>query len=204
MEERSTRDIERVRLRFVDLIKSFFLEEPDGEKISRWRGIFTALSAEQISTEVDNAVAEIASLLESKSLKEIQEEHYELIGNPFSKNMLSLSASFYIDGRTYGPSLAEFRGFIQEAGIAMNEDVKETEDSLTVMLDCLGSLIELGSDEGGDTEKFQGVLINTHLAPLAKSLSEALVENEHAHFYEACGRFLLGYVELEKGLFELV
>ncbi|MDX9897185.1 MAG: hypothetical protein RBS34_17185 [Desulfofustis sp.] len=36
------RDIIKTRLRFLDLIKSFFLEPPDAERLSRWRGMFHA------------------------------------------------------------------------------------------------------------------------------------------------------------------
>lgn len=204
MEDRTARDIDRIRLRLIDLIKSFFVEEPDAERLSRWRGIFTALVQEQISQDIDKAVTEISSLLESKSLKEIQEEYYELIENPFGNKNVNLSASFYKDGRSHAQTLANYRDFLNEADIIKSEEVTDAEDELPVMLDCLASLIEMDGEEGRNTVHHQGTLVNDYLGPLSVSLLGALVESEHAVFYEACGRFIVGYVELEKGLFELV
>lgn len=204
MEDRTARDIDRIRLRLIDLIKSFFIEEPDAERLSRWRGIFTALQQEQISPEIDNAVAQIIGMLDSRSLTEIQEEHYELIENPFSDNVLNLSASFYRDGRSHGETLAKYRDFLNEADIIKEKEVADAEDSLPVMLDCLASLIDMDGEEGADTIHHQGILVNEYLAPLAASLQDALAKNKAASFYAACGRFIFGYVELEKGLFELV
>jgi len=204
MEEQMTRDVDRIRLRMIDLIKSFFLEEPDAERLSRWRGIFAALGEEQISTSLDNAVKEISALLESKGLKDIAEEYYELLENPFGDHSLNLSASYYIDGKTYGETLANYRGFLQEAGVAKFAEVHDTEDSLAVILDCLASLIELDGHEGKVTAEYQHTLVNRYLAPLTSSLLKALEENTEADFYQVCGKFLYGYVELEKSLFELV
>ena len=203
MEDNTARDIDRIRLRLIDLVKSFFLEEPDAEKMSRWRGIFVALSKEQISTGLDNAVTELGALLDSRPLAEIQEEYYVLFANPFSDHPVNMSASFYIDGRSYGQTLADFRGVLREAGVSKLSEVNDAEDTLAVMLDCLASLIQ-HDDEGSQSENYQAVLVNTYLAPLADNLIGALKKNEAALFYEACGRFLQGYVDLEKGLFEVV
>jgi len=201
MEERTSREIDRIRLRLIDLIKSFFIEEPDAERLSRWRGIFTALAHEPVNSGIDSAVREIITLLDSKSLKDIQQEFYDLIENPFSKNLVDLSASFYADGRSHGQTLANFRGFLNEAGLIRQKEVAEAEDTLPVMLDCLASLIEL-EKEDIVTSEHQAVLVNVYLAPLATGLENAFAKNEKADFYGACGRFAAGYVELEKGLFE--
>lgn len=204
MEDNTTRDIDRIRLRLIDLVKSFFLEEPDAEKMSRWRGIFAALSKEQISTGLDNAVTELGALLDSRPLAEIQEEYYVLFANPFSDHPVNMSASFYVDGRSYGQTLADFRGVLRDAGVSKLSEVNDAEDTLAVMLDCLASLIQNSDEEGVQSEDYQAVLVNTYLSPLAGNLIEALKKNEAALFYEACGRFLHGYVDLEKGLFEVV
>lgn len=201
MEENTSREINRIRLRLIDLIKSFFIDEPDAEKLSRWRGIFTALAHEQINGGLDSAVREIMTKLDSINLKDIQDEYYRLIEDPFSKYLIDLSASFYADGRSHGQTLADFRGFLNEAGIIRQKEVTEAEDTLPVMLDCLASLIELEKEEA-DTSELQSVLVNVYLAPLAAGLVKALEKNEVSDFYTACGKFVAGYVELEKGLFE--
>ncbi len=204
MDNKEIRDIDRIRLRLIDLIKSFFVEEPDAERLSRWRGVFAALNQEQINVDLDKTVQEITRLLDELTLKEIQDEYYNVFGDPFGKNIVDLTASYYADGRSHGQTLADFRGFLNDTGLIKNKKVIEAEDSLTVMLDFLASMIELNGEEGGDTDKYQGTLVNRYLAPLALSFSEALEKNPASNFYAVCSRFLVGYVELEKGLFELV
>jgi len=204
MNNTSERDIGRVRLRFIDLVKSFFIEEPDAEKLSRWRGIFSALSAEQINPSIDGAVIQILELLDSRGLKDIQGEFYDLFGDPFGQDGLSLSASFYADGKSHGQTLANFRGFLASAGVQKADFVRDAEDTLPVMVDCLASLIELEKEDEKKAKKLQDVLLTEYLVPLSQRLDQALQENEKAVFYEAFGRFLLGYTELDQALFEAV
>ncbi len=204
MSNTSERDITRVRLRFIDLVKSFFIEEPDAEKLSRWRGIFSALSAEQINPLLDGAVLQIMELLDSRSLKDIQDEFYALFNDPFGQDGISLSASFYADGKSHGQTLADFRGFLASAGVQKADFVRDAEDTLPVMIDCLASLIELEKEDEKKAKGLQDVLVSDYLAPLAEQLGRALQENEKAVFYQAFGRFLLGYTELDQALFEAV
>ncbi len=204
MNSTSEKDISRVRLRFIDLIKSFFIGQPDAEKLSRWRGIFSALSAEKISPLLDSAVLRILELLDSRGLKDIQDEFYVLFSDPFSENPVSLSASFYADGKSHGQTLADFRGFLASAGVRKADFVRDAEDSLPVMIDCLASLIEREKEDELKARQLQDVLVSDYLAPLAERLARALQENEQALFYEAFGRFVLGYTELDQALFEAV
>lgn len=204
MNDTNERDIARVRLRFIDLIKSFFIEEPDAEKLSRWRGIFSALSAEKINPLLDSSVLRIIELLDSKGLQDIQDEHYVLFCDPFSQDLISLSASFYADGKSHGQTLANFRGFLAKAGVQKDDSVKDAEDTLPVMIDCLASLIEREKEGEQQARHLQDILVTDYLAPLANRLGRALQENEQAVFYEAFGRFVLGYTELDQALFEAV
>ena len=204
MSSNSDRDIGRVRLRFIDLIKSFFLDEPDAEKISRWRGIFSALSSEPVNANLDTAVARIVQLLDRGSLQEIQDEHYSLFADPFSDHRISLSASFYVDGKSHGQTLADFRGFLGRAGIEKADFVRDAEDTLPFMIDCLASLIEQEKEDVERARKLQEELVKNYLAPLTVNLEKAFRSNEKAEFYEMCGTFLLGYTELDQALFEAV
>ena len=204
MNKTSERDISRVRLRLIDLIKSFFIGEPDAEKLSRWRGIFSALSAEKISPLLDSSVLQILELLDSKGLKDIQDEFYVLFSDPFSENPVSLSASFYADGKSHGQTLADFRGFLASAEVRKADSVRDAEDTLPVMIDCLASLIEREKEDELKARQLQDLLVSAYLAPLAQRLARALQEHEEALFYEAFGRFVLGYTELDQALFEAV
>ncbi len=196
----ANKELFRVRLRFIDLIKSFFIAEPDAENMSRWRGIFTSLDGEQINPIFDTAVSECKEILAKKSLKELQEEYYDLFEDPFSENLIPTTASFYIDGRTHAQTLADFRGFLMVAGLEKDEAVIETEDSIVVMLDTLARLIE-DEEEGGEYSRVsQTTLISEFLELLADNVYKRLEADERASFYASCGKFLKGYLDLERGL----
>ncbi len=201
MDELNERDLLRVRLRFLDLSKSFFLGEPDAEKISRWRGTFSALIQEQVSPGFDCVVKELSDALSVKSLKELQDEYYNLFVDPFDGHPVNTNASFYFDGRSFGQSLVEIRGLLNDAGLQKDESVTDPEDSLVVMLDSFASLVEEEKINGGEAVKqLQGRLLTEFLGPFSEKFCQALEENQDADFFTLCGRFLNEYLNLEKGL----
>ncbi len=190
----------RVRLRFVDLIKSFFLEEPDAEKMSRWRGFFTAVSKEQVNPSLDKAVKELRDHINRKKLDELQVEYYKLFVDPYDPDRLQLDASYHMDGRSYGVTLANFRGFLQESNLEKDTSYNDVEDSLIVMIDVLGTLVEQEKKHFEIARLSQATLLEVYLEPLVKRLIDSLGSNETADFYRSCLRFVCGYLDLEKGL----
>ncbi|WP_457572697.1 TorD/DmsD family molecular chaperone [Desulfolithobacter sp.] len=202
MTDVTDRELGRIRLRFLDLIKSFFIDEPDAERMSRWRGIVSALAGDVINPVFDQAVQRLGELLEEKSLQEIQEEYYHLFIDPTSEDQINTVMSYYVDGRSFGPSLVEYRDFLQQVSIVKDESVKEPEDSLVLMLDALATLIEEQTKKGRDTAHHQATLLHRFLDPLCQGLTEALKATGKAPFYTACGDFLRGYLLLEKGLLD--
>ncbi len=201
MDELNERDLFRVRLRFLDLSKSFFQGEPDAEKISRWRGTFSALIQEQVSPGFDRVVKELSDALGIKSLKELQDEFYTLFIDPFDGDPVNTSASFYFDGRNFGQSLVDIRGLLDDAGLRKGKSVTEPEDSLVVMLDSFASLVEEEKGGGGEAVKqLQERLFTEFLYPFSEKFCKVLEENQNADFFSLCGRFLNEYLDLEKGL----
>jgi len=201
MEDCNEREILRIRLRFVDLIKSFFQTEPDAEKMSRWRGIFCALSKEQVNPVFDAAVRDICRMLGEGTLVEIRNEYYELFTDPFSGNQVNIMASYYLDGRSFGRTLVSLRSFLAEAGLAREEGVVDSEDSLPMLLDILASLIEEEKNSGGgQTRRLQSRLLSDYIEPFAERFTAELEDIEAARFYRSCCRLLCGYLDLEKGL----
>ncbi len=201
MDELDERDLFRVRLRFLDLSKSFFQGEPDAEKISRWRGTFSALAREQISPGFDSVVKELCDALNVKSLKDLQDEFYTLFVNPLDGNPVNINASFYFDGRNFGQSLVEIRGLLSDAGLQKVESVTDPEDSLVVMMDSFASLVEEEKISGGEAVKqLQERLLAEFLFPFCRKFYEALEKNQSADFFKICGRFLNEYLDLERGL----
>ncbi len=201
MTELSDKELVRIRLRFIDLIKSFFIEEPDAEKMGRWRGTFSALTREQVTPKFDNAVKEVAQLLAQKNLKDLQQEYYKLFTDPFDGYQIDTTASYYLDGRAYSQSLVEIRGLMDEAGVQKDAKVTDPEDSLVVMLDTFASLLELEQGENSDTAKsVQAKLLEKYLEPFTEKFEAVLRDNKDADFYHLCSRILSGYLDLEKGL----
>ena len=199
MSELSDKELIRVRRRFLDTIKSFFVEEPDAERMSRWRGFFTALAKERVNPLMDTAVKEIDNLLSEMKLDEIKDEYYELFVNPFSEHLAHTTLSYFVDGHDFGLSLVNFRSFLMQAKLVKKDDVDDSEDSLVFMLDVLATLIE-EKENPDDSRAGQTKLLGEFLDPLTGHFSQAMKQNEKARFYEACTMFLAGYIDLEKGL----
>jgi len=199
MKELNDKDLILVRLRFIDLMKSFFISQPDAERLSRWRGTFAALVNDQVTPEIDSAARELNNQLTSKKLEDLQDEYYALFTDPFSENHMNMMASHYIDGRNYGNTLIELRQFLHDTTIKVDNSLGDSEDSLLVMLDILATLVEQEKN-GEDTSFKQGELVNNFLLPCISHLSERSAENQSAHFFDGCIRFCKGYLHLEKSL----
>lgn len=201
MNDHSKLELLRVRLRFVDLIKSFFTDEPDSEKMSRWRGTFSALAREQVSPQFDQAAVQMAEALFTFSLNELQEEYYTLFVDPIEGEQVDLTASIQLNGRAYSQSLVNIRGLMAEAGLQRKTGVREPEDSLVVLLDSLASLIEEEKDgEVTGIQLFQQRLLEEFLLPLAEKLQHIFQQNSKAQFYTLCSTILCSYLDLEKDL----
>ncbi|MDJ0623582.1 MAG: molecular chaperone TorD family protein, partial [Desulfocapsaceae bacterium] len=182
-------------------LKSFFQGEPDAEKMSRWRGTFSALARESVNPLFDEGVHDILAYLQKSSLEDLQHEYYKLFTDPFTDMGLPTTASYYLDGRNHDKTLVNLRSFLMEVEIARNEGVTETEDSLTVMLDIMTRLIEREDQQNKEAmQKAQEELLSKYLFPFSAGISEAAENNEFASFYRTCFRFFRGYLELEKGL----
>lgn len=199
MKEFTDRDLIQVRLRFLDLIKSFFISIPDAERLSRWRGTFAALIKDQISQDIDGAARELNTQLTTKKLEALQDEFYSLFTDPFSENRLNMMASHYIDGRNYGNTLINFRQFLYDTEINVDDSLTDSEDSLSVMLDVMATLVEQEKN-GTDTSARQSELLNKFLIPVVDHLTAAADSNHTAHFYQGCIKFCKGYLNLEKSL----
>jgi TorA maturation chaperone TorD len=196
--EITEREILNIRLRLIDLIKSFFIDTPDAELLSRWRGTFSALSGEQISPQLDKAVREVSRQLNDKSLQAIQDEYYSLFVDPFGEHLVNLMASHYFDGRNYGETLVQIREIFSAAQVTKEREVKDSEDSLVVMFDMLGTLIEM--EKGGEqTAAAQQQLVTDFLVPFLEKLDPVVSANGAADFYASVVHFIVGYLDLENG-----
>ncbi len=200
--ELTDRDLSRIRLRFLDLLKSFFQDVPDAERLSRWRGIFVALDGQHVARNLDNAIHELSELLATMSLQQIQDEHYSLFVDPYSKQLLPLTAAYYIDGKSFGPSLARYRDILKEGQLVKENEVTDSEDSLPIMLDVLIALIQEEKQGDTGTRHLQDQLLQEFLIPTVKAISNHISTTSNIEFYVKCVAFLVAYLELEQGLLE--
>jgi TorA maturation chaperone TorD len=200
--ELTDRDLHRIRLRFLDLLKSFFQDEPDAERLSRWRGIFAALDGQRITRDLDNASHELGKLLASMTLQQIKEEHYALFVNPYSKQLLPLTAAYYIDGKSFGPSLARYRDILKEAQVIKEHGFTDSEDSLPIMLDVLIALIQEEKQGDSNSRQLQDQLLREFLIPTVTAIEKEINTSSDIAFYVKCIAFLKAYLDLEQGLFE--
>ena len=196
----SDRDLLRVRARFLDLLKSFFQGPPDGEKISRWRGIFAALAGERINPQLDAAIRAVGDLLARTTLEDIAAEYDLLFVDPYSRYQIVLNGSYYLDGRSFGPSLAGYRELLREAQLIRQADVDEPEDSLPLMLDAFIGLIEMEKEQADQGRMLQAALLERFLLPVAREIHARMQENSKADFYRHCMQFLCRYLELEEAI----
>jgi TorA maturation chaperone TorD len=201
--EISDRDLIRVRLRFLDLLKSFFQDEPDAERMSRWRGIFAAIAREQINPQLDAVIIGLGEILNKKDLQELKNEYYALFTDPYSNHPVPLNASHYLDGKDFGPSLVSYRELLKTARLIKDKTITESEDTLLIMLDTLVTLIEEEKSEGAEQARdFQNQLLQQFLFPTARQILKNISSNTEADFYKKCTQFLCEYLELEQGLLE--
>lgn len=196
------RELTLVRLRFIDLLKSFFQQEPDAEIMSRWRGIFTALMNERINPELDNTISGLNSILATKKLQDLQSEYYSLFTDPYSKYLVPLTASYYLDGKSFGPSLVSYRELLKNAQLVKHKDITDPEDALVLMLDGLAAMIEAKRQNESQPDALQKELVLDFLIPTANKLSQNIAKNDKADFYKHCVGFLCGYLELEEGIIQ--
>ena len=200
--ELTDRDLGRIRLRFLDLLKSFFQDEPDAERLSRWRGIFAALEGQHIMPQLDKATSELGQLLLAMSLQQIKDEHYALFVDPYSKQLLPLTAAYYIDGKSFGPSLARYRDILKEGQLIKDKSFTDSEDSLPIMLDVLIALIQEEKQEEASTRHLQDQLLTDFLIPTVKGINDTITKSSDIAFYVKCVAFLEAYLELEQLLLE--
>ncbi|NIA19035.1 MAG: hypothetical protein GWP07_01155 [Xanthomonadaceae bacterium] len=193
--------IRQVRGFFYDLAKSFFLEDPDQEKIERWREIINPLGAEAPSMALAEAARQLSLALAELDLPAIKNEYYDFFVNPFSHQLISWTVSSSVNGRNFGPQLVEIRQLMAKQGLVKEEEFKEPEDSLPVLLDLMTRLIEMedGLGDGGVTA--QQHILQKFLIPLTTYIHQQLQAGTGAGFYALCAGFLEAWLQLDESYF---
>ncbi|OAG28175.1 TorD/DmsD family molecular chaperone [Thermodesulfatator autotrophicus] len=190
-------EIDRARVFMFDFLKSLFWEEPTPEKRETWLKVLEKIAGQTDFEPLDEALLDLKEFLRETSPKELQDEYYELFVNPAREKPLVLTASYIIDGKAIGPTLAKLRKILNEIGITRTENFKEPEDSLIFLLDLMTTLIE-NSSTSNIYPKWLETIFEDFLLPCAEGAYERLTSEEKAYFYQKCAKVLKYYLELEK------
>ena len=192
----------QVRQFFYELGKSFFVAEPDAAKVDGWRQVCRSLAGEIPDPAVAGSVRRLAGLLEDLELQRIQDEYYDFFVNPFSPRQVNWTASYYLDGHHFGRRLVEIRQLMAASGYVKEEEYKEPEDSLPVLLDLMVRMIETENAADEMAAVTQERLRRDFLAPLVSHVCQRLQQVEDARFYPACAEFLQSWLRMEDNRLE--
>ena len=187
----------QVRQFFYELGKSFFVAEPDAAKVTGWRQVCRSLAGEIPDPAVAGTVRRLAELLDRLEPRQIQDEYYDLFVNPFSVRRVNWTASYYLDGHHFGRRLVEVRQLMEASGYVKEEEYKEPEDSLPVLLDLMVRMIETENAEDGEAAATQEHLRREFLEPVVAGVHQFLQQVEGVNFYPACTDFLQSWLRME-------
>ena len=195
----------RIRSALMELLKSFFAQEPDAELLASWRGAASALKDQDSNPGFKSAAERLSSILSQSSLKEIQAEHYELFTDPFSPSHVHTNVCWYLDGRNFGPSFAVYKAILKDAGLEKGPEAQGSEDEISIVLDAYQQLIDAERRGNGNGEEsarqLQARLLHKILLPFSEKFASVLEQNEKARLYRACAGLLHECMILEKALF---
>ena len=193
--------IRQVRSFFYELAKSFFLEEPDRNKIDRWQEIIHPLGIEAPSMELAEAARQLSLALAEVDLPAVKNEYYDFFVNPFSHQLINWTVSASVNGRNFGPKLVEIRQLMAKQRLVKEDEFKEPEDSLPVLLDLMARLIELEDDLGDGAVAAQQQILQEFLLPLTAHIHQRLGTDSSAEFYPLCAEFLQAWLQLDESYF---
>ncbi|KAA0258113.1 hypothetical protein FHQ18_06865 [Deferribacter autotrophicus] len=194
-------EIDDTRVFLYDLLKSFFVDEPNEKIYSEWIAIFDKFKRDnlEINDHYEKMLSYFLEVFQNYNLDKLKNEYYELFVNPFNDNLINLNASYYLDGKNFGETLVKLRGFIWDKGLEKDENLKEPEDSIIFMSDVMIYLIKnMEDDKVKYGYNIQKDYFETFLEPFFDLFSKALKNHESAYFYACCGMYLDFLTNLEK------
>ncbi len=186
-------EVSRARSILYDLFALFFLPDFNEEKYTLALKIIQNLPQTGVES-FDKASKALKEALCRQKPSEIREEFEKFFIVPFEGEQIPLEASYYLDGKIFGPSLVKLRQLLERLGLAKVEEIPEPEDHLGVLLALMAesarqkSLIE------------QRELFYNFLRPCVYGVSKRLGKKNS--FYKTVVKMLEAFLELEARFFE--
>jgi TorA maturation chaperone TorD len=205
-------ELRAFRAEHYGLFVSLLWREPARDLLERLgRGIeVRAAAAQGLHPQLAAGWREIAATLAGFPPAELAEaardEYTRLFLGPYGVE-LHLYESYYLTGRVYDRPLADLRAFLATIGIARDDGVSEPEDWIAFELDVMRRLIQRQGESSDDDAEarvldLQAAFLKRHLLVWAPSAARDIAEAKAAVFYRGVGRLLMGFLDLERELFE--
>ncbi len=187
-------EVSRARALLYDFLSLFFLPDFDDEKYRTAKEVIENIPSTGIE-DFDAAKEALAASLRKKEAAEIREEFETLFITPFEGAQIPLEASYYLEGKIYGPSLSKLRELLLEIGLVKQSDVSEPEDHLGLLLAFMAEAIR---KKGLSRQR---KLFYNFLRPCALEVA-GKIEGERAPFYRLVGGMLKAFLRIEEHFFE--
>ena len=194
-----------LELRYVlyDLFFSMFVREPSDSIIDGWRRVLIALQDAQPDAAFGQMATRLLDMLHDEDANEtVRSEFNRLFGHPLGP-AVSIEASHYADGQSFGNYLVGLRTFIEKTPFRKCDDYAEPEDTLPFHFDLMRAFI--GEEQNAavphvkaEWRALQRELMNDFLAPWIDGFLSALAKQGDARFYQQAALLLQLYLEHER------
>lgn len=206
------KDLLAFRQGYYDLFVSLFWKEPRAELLGGLtEGIEERIQAgRHLHPLLGEGWAEIGRFLEGADRERLAEavagEYTRLFIGPRDPE-INPYESYYLTGRLLDRPLAILRNFLREVGLEKQGEYAEPEDFLASELEIMRRLIARQAvsphpDEEVRELNVQAAFLKRHLLVWAPTAAKDLADAEGALFYRGVAKLLLGFLELERDLFE--
>ncbi len=187
-------DLSRTRGLLYGFLSLFFFPDFDEKRYLLAQSVLENFPETGLE-DFDHSVKALKEALQKKKAVEIEAEFENLFVIPFDNQPIPLEASFYLDGKIYGPSLAKLRELLRNEGLSKREEISEPEDHLGLLL----AFMEVVCRENNLIS--QQKLFYKFLRPCAEGVIEKIMERT-PDFYQKVAVFLKNFLELEKRFYE--
>ena len=198
-----------LRQKYYSLLVRLFWKEPERDFLLSLREGMTERVdwASQVSPTMAEGWETIDRFITDKDVGSVAEEFTQMFLGPHQMEIIPYE-SYYLTGSLFRAPLIEVRGFMKQIGLEkLREKISEPEDILPFELEILNWLIgkQINTDSVEEEEKwldFQTEFLKKHLLVWVPTCAQDIQAAEPADFYRGAAMVLLGYLEMEKLLFQ--
>lgn len=198
-----------LRQKYYSVLVRLFLKEPEWDfLLSLQEGMTERVDwASQISPTMAEGWETIDRVITDKDVEFVTDEFTRMFLGPHEVEIIPYE-SYYLAGNLFRAPLVEVRGFMKEIGLEkLRDKISEPEDILPFELEILNWLIgkQNNTDSLEEEEKwldYQTEFLKKHLLVWVPTCAKDIQAVETSEFYRGAAMVLLGYLEMERLLFQ--